>query len=94
MYRALNGPAVHGQLLVTTTPVEVKIGGSRLEERVSISIQPLDGDLYYGYSPSVSSTDGTKIFTSQLFIIEASDTLPVYIVSESGTVDTRITEAG
>jgi hypothetical protein len=92
MYQPLDGPAVYGALSVTTTPVELKVGASPVSERKVISFQPTDGVVYYGYDSSVSSTTGTKIFSHQLIIIEASEQLAVYLVSETGTVNVRITE--
>jgi len=92
MFMNLNGPAVNGALSVTTTAIEVKVGASILEERSVITIQPIDGDVYFGYSSSVTSSNGTKIYKGQVFPLEATDKLPVWVVAASGTVDTRITE--
>ena len=92
MFIPLNGPALHGALSVTTTAVEVKVGSSVLEERTVITIQPIDGDIYFGYSSGVTSSTGTKIFKGQIYPMEATDKLPVYIVAATGTVDVRITE--
>ena len=92
MLRPLDGPGVYGNISVTTTPIEVKVGSTALDERSVITIQPIDGNVYYGYDNSVSSTTGTLIFEGQFFPLEASDQLPVWLVSETGTVDVRITE--
>lgn len=92
MFINLNGPGVQGALSVGTTAVEVKVGDSALEQRAVITIQPLDGDVYYGYDIGVTSSTGTKVFKGQVFPLEATDQLPVYVVSASGTIDVRITE--
>ena len=92
MIRAVDGPGVHGAISVSTTPVEVKVGASALSERTMVTIQPLDGDIYYGYDNSVSSSNGTKIFENQTEPFEAGDQLTIWVVAESGTVDVRITE--
>jgi hypothetical protein len=92
MFIPLNGPASYGNISVSTTAVEVKVGASVLEERTVITIQPIDGDIYYGYDNSVTSTNGTKIFKGQVYAMEATDQLPVWIVAETGTIDVRITE--
>lgn len=94
MLLPLDGPGIHGNINVTTTPSEAKVGGSRLDSRSVITIQPIDGVIYFGYSNTVSSTTGTKIFKGQIYPMEASDNLAVWIVAESGTVDVRITEVG
>lgn len=91
----LNGPGTQTSISVSTTPVEVKVGASRFDQRYVITIQPLDGDVYFGYdSGTLTSSTGTKIFQGQYFPLEASDSLPVYVVADSGTVDVRITEVG
>lgn len=90
----LNGPGVNGALSVTSTASEVKVGSSRLEDRSIVTIQPLTADVWYGYDNGVTSSTGTKIFKGQVFPLEATSSLPVYVVAESGTVDVRITEVG
>ena len=93
MLLPLDGPAVYGATSVTDTPQEVKVGGSVLEERKVVTIQPTDGVIYYGYSNLVNDVSGTKIFKGQWLQLEASDKLPVWIVAASGdTVDVRISE--
>lgn len=92
MLQALDGPAVYGVLNVTTTAVEVKVGASVHTDRKVITIQPIDGEVYFGYDSSVTSSTGTKIFRGQVYPLEVGELLPVWIVSASGTVNTRITE--
>jgi hypothetical protein len=87
----LNGPAVYGAISVSTA-TEVKVGGSRLSERAVVTIQPLDGDVYLGYDNSVSTSNGTLIHEGQVYALEATDQLPVWIIAATGTVDVRITE--
>lgn len=91
-FQPLDGPGTYGNISVTTTPAEVKVGGSAFAERQVVTIQPIDGDIYFGYDNSVSSTTGTKIFKGQIYPLEATDLLPVWVVAGSGTVDVRITE--
>ena len=89
----LNGPGVHGNISVTDTPSEVKVGASALDQRYIVTIQPLDGYVFFGYSNLVSASTGTKIFKGQVYTLEATDQLPVWIVADTGmTVDVRITE--
>ena len=88
----LDGPATYGALSVTPTPSEVKVEASALEERRVITIQPVDGAVWFGYNSSVTSSTGTKIYKGQIYALEATDNLTVYVVADSGTVDVRITE--
>lgn len=93
MYIPLNGPAVYGNIIANSTSIEVKIGASPLEERTVITIQPLDGNIYYGYDSSVTTSNGTKIYKGQVHTLEATDQLAVWIVSETGTnTNVRVTE--
>ena len=93
MLQPLDGPGVYGTLSVTDTPQEVKKDATALDERKVITIQPSDGVVWYGYNNSVSSSTGTKIHKNQWIQIEASESLPVWIVADTGeTVDVRITE--
>jgi hypothetical protein len=92
MFIPLNGPGVQGALSVSTTAVELKVGATPLDQRAVVTIQPLDGDVYYGYTSGVTASTGTKIFKGQVYPLEATDQLPVYIVAASGTIDVRITE--
>ena len=95
MFNPLNGPGVQGAISVTDTAVELKVGANRLEQRAVVSFQPLDGDVYFGYDNTVTSTTGTKVFKGQYFPLEAEDQLTVYLVAATGeTIDVRITEVG
>lgn len=91
-YLPLDGPAVYGAISVTSTPIELKVGASVLDERKVVTFQPLDGDIYYGYDNSVSYTTGTKIIESQFFELEVASTLSIYLVAETGSINVRITE--
>lgn len=92
MFLNLDGPATYGALSVTTSAQEVKVGASALDERKVITIQPLNGDLYMGYDNSVTASTGTKIYQGQVYAMEATEKLLVFIVASTGTVDVRITE--
>lgn len=93
MYSQLDGPSLNGALSVNDTAVELKVGLETLEERVAVTIQPLNGHVYYGFSNTVSSSNGTKIFKGQVFPLEAGTSDKVYLVADTGnTVDVRITE--
>jgi hypothetical protein len=88
----LDGPAVYSNLNVSTTAIEVKVGASPLSERKVVTIQPLNGDIFFGYNSSVTTSTGTKIFQGQLFPFEAGESMPIFVIAASGTIDCRITE--
>lgn len=91
-YNEINGPGVYSSQSVTTSAAELKVGASPLGERKVVSIQPIDGEVYYGFDGSVTSSNGTKIFKGEKFFLECGSKLPIYLVAASGTVDTRIAE--
>lgn len=93
MYLPLDGPSLNGALSVTDTSVELKVGATRLEERTVVTIQPLDGNIYFGFSNSVTSANGTLVYKGQFFAFEAGDQEEVWLVADTGvTVDVRIAE--
>ena len=89
---ALDGPGNNTAISVTTTAVEVKVGGSALLDRKAVVIQPLNGDVFWGYDSGTTSTTGFKIFQDNTVYIQATDALPIYLVAAAGSIDTRIGE--
>lgn len=93
MYLPLDGPSENGAVTVTGTASELKVGASRLSERVVVTMQPLDGAIYFGFSNSVTSSTGTKVFKGQYFSLEAGESEQVWLVADPGeSVDVRISE--
>lgn len=90
-YVPVNGPSTYGALSVTTSATEVKVGASALEERIVVSIQPLDGDVFLGYDNSVTTSTGTKIFKGQYVELERTNTVALWLIA-AATVDVRIAE--
>ena len=94
----LHGSGVYGNLALTTanTAYEVKVGGSRLTGRKSLTIMPIDADMYWGYSSSVTTSNGTPIFRNQFqeFSLDANDaTVQVWLVCATASKNARITES-
>lgn len=92
MYLPIDGPVVYKSLSVTTTATEVKVGGSVLDDRVAIMIQPIDGVVYLGFDSSVTTSNGIKIAKELVFPFECGPRVSVYLITSSGTVDVRIVE--
>ena len=78
---------------VTTSAAEALGGASRFANRKYVSIRPTDGVVYWGYSNSVTTSNGTPILKNENYPIAASDQVPIYLIS-AGTVNCRITEGG
>lgn len=96
----LDGPSAQTSVSVDTTTVqEVKVGGSVLSERKVITLQPLNGQIrvYFGdgVTTPVAATvasNGLLHFNKAKESYEASDSQPVYILAEAGTVNVIIIE--
>jgi hypothetical protein len=87
----MNVAGTQGALSVTTTAIEAKVGITKLVGRKSLTIQPINGIIYWGYTNTVSSTIGSIIYKGQSKNFAIDDAHTVFIVSV-GTIDTRITE--
>lgn len=87
----IDGAGTQGAISVGTTPVEVKVGASRLANRKSVTIQPTNGPVYWGWTSGVTTSTGTKVFTWQVVEFAVADT-PVYVVSQSIGQNVRVTE--
>lgn len=92
MYQTLDGPSLFDSISVSTTAVEVKVGANRHIGREVVTIQPIDGDVYLGYSSSVTTSNGTLLRKEIIFPLEATDQAEIWLIAASGTVDVRIAE--
>jgi hypothetical protein len=71
---------VEGVVSVGTSPVELKVSTSRLTGRRNLSFMPFDGLIYYGFSPSVSTSTGIKVFNNQHVSLDAGN-VAIYAIS-------------
>jgi hypothetical protein len=79
-------------LTVTTTPVLAKVGVTQLDGGRGVIIQPIGGDVYFGFSNTVTISTGFKVLDGNIYRIDAeSRFLTVYLVS-AGSVPTRVLE--
>lgn len=100
MYLPLDGPSKQFSISLTdSTVIKVENGGSPLESRKIITILPTDGKIwiYFGdnsTTPNAATvkSDGFPHFKNALHSYEASDTQEIYIVSDTGNVDVRVSE--
>lgn len=79
------------EIIVSTSAVEAKAGVSRLAGRRVLSLMPLNGILYYGFSDSVTTSNGMKVFTNQQISMDVGD-VAVWLIA-AGPVSVRIVEA-
>lgn len=90
----LDGPAEYTDLDVSTSAVELKVGASVASYRQAVLIQPVDGEVYYGFDSSVTTSTGFKVFKNQTLFLGVGKDVDVYLIAASGTVDVRIAEIG
>jgi hypothetical protein len=84
---------LQSSLTVGTTPVEVKVGSSRLTDRKSVTLfNDSNATLYWGYTDSVTVSSGSPILKNQLAAWAISEDVSVYVVAGSANNNTRITE--
>ena len=84
---------VYSNLSVSTTAVEVKVGGAALANRKVVTILPEDGGpVYFGFSNAVTASTGTPVYKRQLLTMRVTDDVSVWLIAAAGTIDVRITE--
>lgn len=93
----VDGPIVWGTLVATSTPTEIKVGASRLEDRKFITVQNTEVQdqepVYWGYDNTVTVANGFILYENTAIRVQLSDTTEVWVVTESGkTVELRIAE--
>lgn len=93
----LSSGGVHGALTLTTanTALELKVGGSRLTNRKSVTALP-NALCYWGYSNTVTTSTGTPIQNGQFWPweLDATDaSVQIWIVSATAGAIVRVTES-
>jgi hypothetical protein len=88
-----DGPGTTGAIVVGTTAVEAKIGGSRFDDRKILIIQPMDNPIYWSYDSGVTTSTGHYLPEGALVYISTGELLPVYLIAGSNT-DVRLSEVG
>lgn len=88
----LNSEGVYSSLTVGTSPVELKVGASPIENRQAITMQANDNAIYWGYSNSVTTTTGTRIFKDQFFMLPIGSEVGVWLVADGADKSVRIGE--
>jgi hypothetical protein len=90
----VNESALYTNLTVGTSAVEVKVGGSRLTNRKCVTlVNNSSKTIYWGFSNSVTVSNGTPIEKGQMFVWSVGDSIQVWVISNTASLDTRITES-
>lgn len=93
MLRQIDGPTA-GPIAITvgTTPVEAKVGAVALDERRILLVQPIDGNIYWGFDNTVSSSTGFILFSGTWLQLPYTDKISVWFVAD-GDVNVRFGES-
>jgi hypothetical protein len=90
----LNNGGLQGSLTVGTSPVEVRVGASRLAGRKVVTLYNNSNSiLYWGFTNTVSITTGTPLAKNQFIEWSVGDNTEIWIIAGSAGNNTRITEA-
>jgi hypothetical protein len=86
----------YGLVSVTNTATPLYIGGSNLDGRREITIQPKGGTIYVGYDNTVTAGKGgtgIRVNSNSVLTISVDDSITVYgIKSGGGSVNTHVSE--
>lgn len=90
----LDTAGVHGILTVGTTAVEVKVSTTRLSNRKCVTLFNNGSvTMYWGFSNTVTTSNGTPIFKNQSVYWEVGPNLAIWVISSLANQEARITEA-
>ena len=85
---------LEGTLIVGTTAVELKVGGSPLANRVLATLyNDSSNTVYWGYTNGVTTANGTPIEKKQFVVWDIGPNTSVYLIASSAGNNTRITES-
>jgi hypothetical protein len=79
----LDGDQIDGVILVGTSPVPLRVGGSNLPDRSLLYIQPYDNNIWFGMTSGVSVSGGMKLFKDQIIPFPFGPNTTPYVVSNA-----------
>lgn len=82
----------NGALTVGTTQVEAKVGGSPLIGRRTLIIYNNSNDKMYWGATGVTASNGIPIERGNVAIIQASDSLSIFVIGDDTGLNARIAE--
>ncbi len=84
---------VNGSVVVGLTAVPARVGAANLAARKNLTIfNNSNTDLFWGYSSSVTTANGTPIFKNQLLSLDVGPNITIYLIANSASNNARITE--
>lgn len=83
---------IYTVITVGVIPVELKVGVTALKNRDSLILQPKGNGIFYAFDNLVTPLTGIKLFKDQMIALDVTDSISIYAVTASGTVDIVVQE--
>lgn len=92
-YDAPESGGIYDTIPVTNVATPLRVGGSNLAGRRSVTVQPKGGTIYVGYDASVTTSSGFRLSSNSSFTLPKGDAVTIYgIKSGGGSVDVFVSE--
>jgi len=88
----VNTSAVYDEITIGTTPVPLRVGAANLDERKFCHITPKDNSIYWGYSNSVTTTTGTRIFKNTTVFFKFGPDVTIWLEANAANKKANIGE--
>lgn len=93
----LSSGGTQGVLTLTSANValEAKVGATSLAERVLLTVQAIDADIYWGYTSGVTVATGTRIKKNGTgrWSLNPNSTVTIYVVCATAAATCRVSES-
>jgi hypothetical protein len=81
----------NGAIVVSTSAVAACVGVSNLTGRKSLTVLPTDGNIYWGYSNAVTTSNGTIVYKNQMASFQVSSNVTIWLIAAASR-NVRVTE--
>jgi len=89
-----NSSFLNSALIITTSPTEIKVGISALDDREMVRIYNNSSQVIFYGATGVSVANGEPIEPGSAISIPAGPNVAIYAIVASGTAEARIQEMG
>lgn len=85
------GTSAQAVIVVGTSVVELKVGGSALANRKVLTVEPAS-KIFWGYTNTITTSTGFTLNKDAVISWDASPTRPIYAIA-SGNVNVKVGES-
>jgi hypothetical protein len=86
-----NTSCINAQFPVTVSQ-EAKVGVARMSGRKVLTLQPLNGKIWWGYNTPCTNANSSPLYKDDLLSLPVGGDIPVYIIADVGSVNVAISE--